>query len=159
MSRPELPRSFLERGEDEFLSKAKLALGIAAAWEVGYFALLLSGNGPQGQIWSVLGRLMAIPGELLAQHSIPGGAMGVLWGIAHPVQWVAVILVVMGMMLVVAVAVHLMDHGLPSIGGRKPPKGPRGGGGGRKPRQEPSNELDTSLEEWLVRQQTGGEEE
>ncbi len=118
MSRPDLPKS-LDGGKSEARSLAELVGILVGAWEVGYLVLLLSGNGPQGQIWSVPFRWITLWQQLAMRQSYPGGWMAAEWGVAHTIALVPVVLVSVGMVLVVAVAVHLMDHGLPERGPRR----------------------------------------
>lgn len=160
MSRPELPKSRLGGGRPEWVHWLELAAVILGAWEAVWLVLLLAGDSPQGQIWSVPGRWMAMAIRAQAQHlPTAGGWIGAEWGVYHPVALGPVILVVLGLLIFARVAVHLITHGLPTRE-KRPPKGSRGGGGeGRQRPIRNASEVNMSMEEWLAKQAAGQRED
>lgn len=155
MSRPELPESSLGGGKSETARLFELAGLAVVAWELGWLVFLLSGNGPEGQIWSVLGRWVTLWRRLALGQSYPGGWMKAEWGVAHPIALGPVLVVSVVVVLVVVVAVYLMDRGLPSRGPRRDRSQGSGFGGGGRPQQPVAGQRNTTLKEFLEKQEHG----
>lgn len=155
MSPPELPRSQLDGGKPEWVSVfIELPLYLVGAWEVFWLVLLLAGDSPQGQIWSVPGRIASAATRSLEGHATAGGWLGILIGVFHPVALMPVVLVVVGLVLLALVVVLVVDHGLPTRGSRRHrSQGPSSGGS--RPKEAASAQRDTSLEEFLEKQSRG----
>lgn len=156
MSRPELPRSSLGGGKPEGVRLLELAGWVVGTWELVWLVLLLSGASPQGQIWSVPGRWVAMGTRSLEHIATPGGWFGASWGVSRPVALGPVILVIVGLLVVACVAVHLINHGLPSRGPRRERSQRSGGSGGSSRSKEAAPQRrPTSLREFLDQQGKG----
>ena len=155
MSRPELPRSSLGGGRSEaFQIGCELPMVVVGLWELVWLVLLLSGNGPQGQIWSVPDRWMAMF-TLLGEHRPTGGLLWATWGVGT-VAWVPVVLVVVGLLMVAYVALLWHELGLPVRERRQRlPKEPRRRGRRQPTAKAAADDLDDSLETFLAKQAAG----
>lgn len=161
MSRPDPPKSGLGGRKSEARLLLDLALIVVAGWEAVYLVLLLSGQGPQGQIWSVPGRWMAWWTRSVQHLPPPGGWLWATWGVGS-IAWVPLCTMAVLLLLAAYLAVLVHErHGLPSLSlprrRERPPKGPRNGNGRGSSRSKgpASDQPNLSMEEWLEREQAG----
>ncbi|MHB8330923.1 MAG: hypothetical protein ACYDEA_01845 [Candidatus Dormibacteria bacterium] len=140
-----------------------VVVGYATSWEAVWLALRLAGGRPEGQLPSGFVRL----GQAWShgQH-FAGGWVAMLWAPARSASLVLVVLILLVEGLVVVAVLQWwrarrrwsQAATSPSRGGWGGRRGPRSGvGGSGGNRQKPaSSQLDTSLEEWLQDQASGG---
>ena len=155
MSRPELPPSPFGKEKHPLRGWLELALGLALAWELVWFVLVLGGARPHGQIWSVPGRMMSATSRALAMRPYPGGAFHIYFGVSHPVALLPVALVIVGLVLVAVVVLHFVERGLPTREPRQGGRGNGGKGGSSRPQQPVAAARNTRLRDWLDDQADG----
>lgn len=157
MSRPEPPRSSLDHGRSEVVDIfVKFPLALVGAWELVWLVMLLSGNSPEGQIWDVLGRWVAMASRAAVLRPTAGGWLWASWGLTRPISWVPVVLVGVGLVVGAVVVMHFVEHGLPT----RRPRGDRSRGASRAsatspPKETVSGQRNTKLRDWLDDQADG----
>ncbi|HUY57827.1 MAG TPA: hypothetical protein VMV12_08360 [Candidatus Micrarchaeaceae archaeon] len=157
--RPKPPRSLSGRHHSDEWYIAVLLAVLAAVWEVGWLVLSLAGADPVGQLPSAFGRVTGTIRLATSSHRFSGSWVHVLWDPARPISLVAVVLVVIGLVLVSAIAVRNAGRLLEHSGRRLGITRPRSGSSTTGKRQDQAGPtVDRSLDEWLAAVAAGEEE-